>query len=269
MALRRGIAALDSCRYWICRRSCSSPASPLLYFVATRGPTVPEGSTLVVRPGGELLDVRPDDIVGQLVGRERDDAARPRREPPQGQARLAHHGGRAAAVDARARRSGPRCRNCATPSPTSGESGKPVIAYLEYGGDREYYLASAADQVFLLPTSPLDLTGIASYEIFLRGALDKIGAYPDFVQIGPYKTAANQLTQQGFTPAHREMLESLNRDLYEQLVQRHRRAARKKSVEAGTRAAGRRSVHALRRRAVAGLVDDSPTSTSSTTGSRS
>ena len=45
------------------------------------------------------------------------------------------------------------------------KSGKPVYAYLEYGGDREYYLASAADRVYLLPTSSLDLTGVASYEV--------------------------------------------------------------------------------------------------------
>src|SRR5712691_8713803 len=32
------------------------------------------------------------------------------------------------------------------------KSGKPVYAYLEYGGDREYYLATAADKVFLLPS---------------------------------------------------------------------------------------------------------------------
>ena len=35
------------------------------------------------------------------------------------------------------------------------KSGKPVYAYLEYGGDREYYLATAADRVYLLPTSAL------------------------------------------------------------------------------------------------------------------
>jgi protease-4 len=97
-------------------------------------------------------------------------------------------------------------------------SGKQVIAFLEYGGDREYYLASAADRVFLLPTSPLDLTGVASYEVFLRGALDTIGATPDFVRVGDYKTAVNAFTETGFTPAHREMSESLNRDMYDQLV---------------------------------------------------
>ena len=105
-----------------------------------------------------------------------------------------------------------------------------MVAFLEYGGDREYYLASAADRVFLLPTSPLDLTGIASYEIFLRGALDKMGAYPDFVHIGAYKTAVNQFTEKGFTPEHREMTESLNRDLYDQLV-RGIAEARKKTPD--------------------------------------
>jgi protease-4 len=98
------------------------------------------------------------------------------------------------------------------------QSNKPVIAYLESGGDQEYYLASACDKVFLMPTASLDLTGIASYELFLRGTLDKIGAYPDALHIGDYKTASNTFTERTFTRAHREMAESLNRDLYEQLI---------------------------------------------------
>src|SRR5205814_3441188 len=98
------------------------------------------------------------------------------------------------------------------------KSGKPIYAYLEYGGDREYYLATAADKVFLMPSSPLDLVGVATYELFLRGTLDKIGATPDLHHIGNYKTAVNTFTQKGFTPAHKEMDESLNRDLYDQIV---------------------------------------------------
>jgi hypothetical protein len=69
-----------------------------------------------------------------------------------------------------------------------------------------------------VPSSSLDLTGLASYEIFLRGTLDKIGAYPDMVHIGDYKTATNQLTEKTMTPAHREMAESLNADAFEQLI---------------------------------------------------
>src|SRR5262249_26856826 len=56
------------------------------------------------------------------------------------------------------------------------------------------------------------------YAVFLRGTLDKIGAYPDLHHIGDYKTASNQFTEKTYTAAHREMDQSLNRDLYEQLV---------------------------------------------------
>jgi protease-4 len=200
----------------------------VFYVVATRGPSVPEGATLVLRPGGELLDARPDDLVGQLVGREQatlrglvESLRKAKRDP-----RITAVVLRPSTLESPFWAKVQELRDAIV---DFRQSGKPVVAYLEYGGDREYYLASAADQVFLLPTSPLDLTGIASYEMFLRGALDKIGAFPDFVQIGPYKTAANQLTQQGFTEAHREMSESLNRDLYDQLVQGIA-TARKKNV---------------------------------------
>ena len=97
-------------------------------------------------------------------------------------------------------------------------SGKPAVAYLESGGQTEYYLATACERIFLAPSSPLDLTGMASYEVFLRGTLDKIGAVPDMLHIGAYKTAPNQLTEKTFTPEHREMAESLNTDAFEQLV---------------------------------------------------
>jgi protease-4 len=105
-----------------------------------------------------------------------------------------------------------------TPCSIFAGRGNPSSRFSKYGGGREYYLATAADQVFLLPTSPLDLTGVASHEVFLRGALDKVGAHPDFLQIGEYKIAANQYTRTGFSAAHREVSEALNREMHAQLV---------------------------------------------------
>lgn len=228
MALRRGIAALVLAVVGL-PVLLFVAGIVLLYVFATRGPTVPDRAALVVRPGGELLEVRPDDIVGQIVGRDDttlrsivESLRKARRDP-----RIAAVVLRPSTLELPFWGKVQELRDAIT---DFRRSRKPVIAYLEYGGDREYYLASAADQVYLLPSSPLDLSGIASYEVFLRGALDKIGAYPDFVQIGPYKTAANQLTQRGFTDAHREMTEWLNRDLYEQLVQGIAEG-RRKSVE--------------------------------------
>ena len=195
----------------------STAAVALMFVAASRGPTVPSSATLVLRPGGDLPEVQPDDVLGQVFGREvntvrgfvealrkasRDDRVRTVLLMPS-TLDLPYWGKVQEMRDAVA---------------AFRKSGKSVTAFLEYGGDREYYLASAADRVFLLPTSSLDLIGVATYEMFLRGTLDKLGAYPDFVHIGDYKTAPNQLTQKGFTPAHREMAQSLNRDMYEQLI---------------------------------------------------
>ncbi len=97
-------------------------------------------------------------------------------------------------------------------------SGKPVTAYLEYGGAGEYYVASAADRILMMPAGQLDLAGVATYELFFRGALDKLGIYPDLLHVGDYKTASNTFTERTFTPAHREVTRELNRSWYDELV---------------------------------------------------
>jgi protease IV len=195
----------------------SMTAVVLMFFAASRGPSVPSSATLVLRPGGNLPEVTPDDVVGQVFGRDGntvrgfvDALAKARRDERVRAVVLMP-----STLDLPYWGKVQEMRDAVV---AFRKSGKTVTAFLEYGGDREYYLASAADRVFLMPTSSLDLTGVASYEMFLRGTFDKLGAYPDFVHIGDYKTAPNQLTERGFTPAHREMAQSLNREMYEQLV---------------------------------------------------
>jgi protease-4 len=200
------------------------------WIVVSRGPSVPDHSTLILRIGGELVETPPNDVLGQLTGGTRAQTVR----------------GYVEAL--RRAKSDPRIDSVLiipTPfqSPYWGKvqeirdavldfrkSGKRISAYLEYAGEREYYLATAAEKIYLVPTSSLDVAGIATYEVFLKGTLDKFGTQADFEKIGDYKTAPNQLTQTTFTPAHREMTESLTRDMYEQLV-RGIAEGRKKKVE--------------------------------------
>jgi protease IV len=200
------------------------------WMVMRRGPSIPEHATLVLRIGGELVETPPNDVLGQVTGGARAETVR-------------------SYVDAlRRAKSDPRIESVLIiPTPVQSpfwgkvqeirdavidfrKSGKRVSAYLEYAGEREYYLASAAEKIYLVPTSSLDVAGLATYQVFLKGTLDKIGAQADFEKIGDYKTAPNQLTQTTFTPTHREMTESLTRDMYEQLVQAIA-DSRKKKVE--------------------------------------
>ena len=188
----------------------------VMYLAVSRGPTIPSTGMLVLRPGGEIQEMVSDDLFG-LLGRNTQtvrgfiDGLEKAKRDPRIRAVLLMPSGLSVPYWAKVQ----ELRDAII---DFRKSKKTVVAFLEYGGDHEYYLASAADKVYLLPTSPLDLTGVASYEIFLRGTLDKIGAYPDFLHVGEYKTAVNQMTEKGYTPAHKEMSESLNRDMYDQLV---------------------------------------------------
>ena len=122
------------------------------WMVMSRGPSVPDHSTLILRIGGELVETPPNDVVGQLTGGVRAQTVR-------------------GYVDALRRAKGdPRIDSVLiipTPiqSPYWGKvqeirdavldfrkSGKRVSAYLEYAGDREYYLATAAEKIYLVPT---------------------------------------------------------------------------------------------------------------------
>jgi hypothetical protein len=42
----------------------------LLYLGVSRRPSVPRSATLVLRPGGELPELPPDDVVGQFFGQQ-------------------------------------------------------------------------------------------------------------------------------------------------------------------------------------------------------
>jgi protease-4 len=196
---------------------CLMTVIAALYVAFGREPSVPANATLMLSIGGDLAETAPTDVVGYVRGAHTPTV------------RSIVETLRKAKADARITAVFLKGTGLATPFWGKVQeirdavldfkkSGKPIYAYLEYGGDRDYYLAAAADKVFLMPSSTLDLAGVATYEVFLRGALDKFGVYPDLHHIGDYKTASNTFTEKGYTAAHREMAIALTRDLYEQIV---------------------------------------------------
>ncbi|MGH9931358.1 MAG: signal peptide peptidase SppA [Pyrinomonadaceae bacterium] len=97
-------------------------------------------------------------------------------------------------------------------------SGKPVYAYMEYGMNKEYYIASACDKIYLAPPGELFINGLAADVMFFRGSLDKLGIYPDIYQIGKYKSAGDIFTRKEMSDAHREFMNSLLDDLFNRYV---------------------------------------------------
>jgi protease-4 len=109
-------------------------------------------------------------------------------------------------------------------------SGKPVYAYIEAGFNKEYYIASACDRIYVMPGGHLFIYGFAAEAMFYRGALDKLGIYPDVYQIGKYKNAPDQFTRKNMSDAHKEVMNALLNDLYNRYLKAIA-TSRKKSFE--------------------------------------
>jgi protease-4 len=213
VAVRRGVVVV----IFLIFAAVAVSAAGLIFtaLLVGRAPRIERNSTLVLRVSGDLQEMDPAGVIGQLFEgpptvRSLIDALRKAKVDPRVTSVVIRPTGTAALWG--------KVQEVRDAILDFKRSRKPIVAYMEFGGEQEFFLASACDKVFLMPTSSLDLTGLASYELFLRGTLDKIGAYPDALHIGDYKTASNTYTEHTYTPAHREMAVSLNTDLYEQLV---------------------------------------------------
>lgn len=89
------------------------------------------------------------------------------------------------------------------------KSGKPVYAYMEYGDDKSYFVATAAERVYVAPIGDLFVNGLAANVMHFRGSFDKLGIYWDSYQIGKYKTAPEQFTRKDMSEGERETIDSL------------------------------------------------------------
>ncbi|CAN5338931.1 signal peptide peptidase SppA [soil metagenome] len=110
-------------------------------------------------------------------------------------------------------------------------SGKPVYAYMEIGTNREYYLATAADKIFLPPSGDIYVNGFAAEAMFYKGSLDKLGIEAEVIQIGPkYKNAPDQYTKKEMGEGQREVINSLLDEYFGRFTSAIAES-RKKSVE--------------------------------------
>lgn len=103
------------------------------------------------------------------------------------------------------------------------DSGKFAIAYADTLGEggpanAAYYLASSFDEVWMLPLGTIGLSGFYAEVPFAQEGLQELGVEAEFARRGPYKSFSEVFTERDFTPAHREMMESIVGDLYDQLV---------------------------------------------------
>lgn len=90
------------------------------------------------------------------------------------------------------------------------DSGKPAYAFMEIGTNKDYYIATAAEKIFLPPSGDLYINGFAANAMFYKGSLDKLGIETDVIQIGPkYKNAPDQYTKKEMGEGQREVINAV------------------------------------------------------------
>lgn len=95
--------------------------------------------------------------------------------------------------------------------------GKDVICLLESADNLDYYVATAAGRIVMLPTGWLFLSGLRAESIFAGELLDKVGIEPQLVQVGKYKGAADPMTRTDYSQPFRAALQAVLDSYYSQL----------------------------------------------------
>jgi protease-4 len=98
-------------------------------------------------------------------------------------------------------------------------AGKSTIAFIDAPGNAGFWIASACDRVFCVPTGELNLLGVGVEMTFFGAALEHLGVRPDFEAAGAYKSFGEPFTRSFASPHNLEAMELLIGDLHRQLVE--------------------------------------------------
>jgi protease-4 len=182
-------------------------------------PTVEDGSILLLDLSGEYTEAPEPPLLSRLVG------------PPQrslvsllSQFGKAERDERIEAVVVRVRdlRVGwAKAQEIRDAIAELSAKGRRTVAYLElasFASNLEYYVASAADEVYAAPATRAPLVGLAGEYLFLGGFWELLGVDIEVERIGAYKTAADTLAGREMSEAHREMANALLDSIDEQFV---------------------------------------------------
>ncbi len=97
-------------------------------------------------------------------------------------------------------------------------SGARVLAYLEGGGLRSYFVASAAETIIAHPNTNLSIVGMRVETFFFADLLAKLGASAEFVRIAEYKSVPESYDQSQPSPPSDRQRRQLHTDVWNHVL---------------------------------------------------
>ncbi len=94
-------------------------------------------------------------------------------------------------------------------------TGKFVYAYSEYMSESDYYVASAADSVFINPTGAIEFNGLSANVTFYKGLFDKLEIEPEVFRVGAFKSYVEPYTRKEMSGENRLQYSDLLLSMYD------------------------------------------------------
>ena len=98
------------------------------------------------------------------------------------------------------------------------KSGKFVYAYSNMYTQKEYYLNSVANTVYINPIGELDFKGLSSEVLFFKDFQEKSGLKMEVIRHGKYKSAVEPFLENEMSPANREQVLALLNSVWNSMV---------------------------------------------------
>ncbi|MDO6745218.1 signal peptide peptidase SppA [Tenacibaculum soleae] len=98
------------------------------------------------------------------------------------------------------------------------ESGKFVYAYNDVYSQKNYYLSSVADSLFLNPVGAIDFKGLATEILYYKDFEDKYGVKMEVIRHGKYKSAVEPYLTNEMSDANREQTTSLLKSIWSEIT---------------------------------------------------
>lgn len=98
------------------------------------------------------------------------------------------------------------------------ESGKWVIAHADYFSEGGYYLATAADKIYLNPSGQFEFNGLTAEVQFFKGLFEKLDIKPQIFRVGDFKSAVEPFMRDDLSPENRLQLQSMIDGIQEKMV---------------------------------------------------
>lgn len=93
-------------------------------------------------------------------------------------------------------------------------SGKWIIAYSEFYTEASYYIASAADQVYVHPEGEIEFNGLAAEVTFFKKLFDKLEIKPQIFRVGDFKSAVEPFMLDRMSAENKMQLDELISDIH-------------------------------------------------------